>query len=464
MVLKNWLILTATIVALLVLAACTPRDVTPPEVSLVAPSFGAEEVSLTGTISISFTESMDKGSVSQAFRIEPAATGSHAWNGDTFSFVPDGLFPGTEYLVTFAAPPRDTAGNQLREFTLRFFTATPDASIYEIESFAWLPDSSGIVFSADIGGQFGLWQVGLVSRTQRLLVDAADGLVSPAVSPDGKIIACVSPLKPYLYLYDTNSGALRKHDTGTDTPWLGAPMFSPDGRRLAILSIFGYADAHSDVYQAALLVDISRQTPRFVSATPTSETDWLIGFSEDSDALYLLSTYENYNHGRNFRYDFWKVSLTSGEYERLSDDGPMRNYHSGSFSAARGWFVASSWEAREVGNTIVESPVMLRLFDVMSREVRTLSSQGHSAYPAISPDATAVAFASAGIDAPERWDILRVAVTGGQPARLTFSGHLKVHLSYSPDGSYIAFIQVVGESHAVWVMRSDGSELRRLTK
>lgn len=461
---KNRQLIWLVMVALLVSPACTPKDMTPPEVALVTPSFGAEEVALSDTISISFTKPMDKNSVSQSFRIEPPATGSHTWDGNTFSFIPDGFFPGTEYLISFSTPPRDTAGNILSEFSLRFVTATPDASIYEIESYSWLPDGTGIVFSADRGGQFGLWQVDLASRTQRLLVEDADGLVSPAVSPDGMTIACVSPSTSRLYLYNTNSGVLSKYATGEDTGWLASPTFSPDGRTLALLSVLGYADAHSDIYQAALLVDLSRQPPVFVRASPTSETDWIIGFSQDSASLFLLSTHENYNHGRDFRYDFWQVSLTTGEFLRLSDDGPMRNFHSGDYSAARQWFAAISWEAREKDNTIIESPVTLQLFDLRSREVREVSPDGYSAYPAISPEGDALIFAFAAVSEPDRWTVLRSAGVGGSTEGLTFGGHLKTHLSFSPDGSHIAFIQIVGESHAIWVMRNDGSELRRLSK
>ncbi|HSL93215.1 MAG TPA: Ig-like domain-containing protein [Bacillota bacterium] len=461
---RTRLCIAMIIAALTILPACAPKDTTPPEVASVSPSFGAEEVPLSDAINITFTKPMDKASVSQTFLIDPPASGSHAWAGDTFSFVPDGLFPGTEYLITFSSPPRDTAGNQLREFSLSFVTGTPDASIYEIESYAWLPDGSGLVFAADRGGQFGLWQVDLISRTQRLLIEDPDGLTSPAVAPDGRTIACVSPSKPYLYLYNTNSGVISKYDAGLDTGWLASPVFSPDGQKLALVSAFGYADAHSDIYQETLLVDLSRQPPVFVKASPTSETDWVIGFTEDSDSLYLLSTYNNYNHSRDFRYDFWKVSIASGDLVRLTDDGPMRNFHSGSYSASRQWFAASSWEARETGYTIIEVPILLQLFDLAGGAIRSLSPPGYSAFPAISPEGEALIYVFASAEAPERWDIIRSTGTGGTSSPLTHSGHLKTHLSYSPDGSYIAFIQVVGESHAIWVMQSDGGELRRLSK
>jgi Tol biopolymer transport system component len=450
--------------ALVIGAGCAPRDTTPPQVAAVSPGFGAEDVALNEVVSITFTKPMDKASVSQAFRIDPPAAGSHTWEGDTFSFVPDGFFPGTSYLITFSAAPRDASGNHLEEFSLRFVTVTPGATVYEIDSYAWLPDSSGLVFSADRGGKPALWQVDLSSRTQRLLVEADAGLSSPAVSPDGRLIACVSPFAPYLYLYNTNSGVISKHDSGLDTGWLASPVFSPDGAKLALVSVFGYADAHSDIYQEALLVDLSRQPPVFVRVSPTSETDWIVGFSDDSMSLYLLSTHDHYNYGRDFRYDFWKVSIASGEYIRLSDEGPLHNFHSGSYSGRLQWFAASSWEARESGQTIVESPVMLQLFDLRSGEVRTASPTGYSAYPAISPDGQSLIYAFADAETPEKWDVMRSTGAAIASESLTSSGHLKTHLSYSPDGAYIAFIQVVGESHAVWVMRSDGSELRRLTK
>jgi Tol biopolymer transport system component len=56
-----------------------------------------------------------------------------------------------------------------------------------------------------------------------------------------------------------------------------------------------------------------------------------------------------------------------------------------------------------------------------------------------------------------------VEVTGGALRRLTSNSGVNVNPFYSPDGSLIAYQSDDGGRLEAWVMRADGSDLRRLT-
>lgn len=107
------------------------EDTQPPTIARTVPENGAADVSINATITITFSEAMDKDSVQQAFRISPNISGSVSWSSDSiFVFSPDVNFdPSTTYTVTITAAARDRAGNHLSaEYIFRFTTGAPGPS------------------------------------------------------------------------------------------------------------------------------------------------------------------------------------------------------------------------------------------------------------------------------------------------------------------------------------------------
>ena len=75
----------------------------------------------------------------------------------------------------------------------------------------------------------------------------------------------------------------------------------------------------------------------------------------------------------------------------------------------------------------------------------------------VSPDGQTVAFDLLG-------DIYRVSANGGEATAIN-SGHAwAVQPRFSPDGSEIAFTSDAGGGNNIWIMKSDGSDPRQLTK
>ncbi len=74
----------------------------------------------------------------------------------------------------------------------------------------------------------------------------------------------------------------------------------------------------------------------------------------------------------------------------------------------------------------------------------------------VSPDGRSIAFALLG-------DIYTMPITGGSPTRIAQGLAWEVHPRFSPDGSRIAFTSDRGGGDNIWLMNTDGSDMRQLT-
>ncbi|PIU56283.1 MAG: hypothetical protein COS88_03045, partial [Chloroflexi bacterium CG07_land_8_20_14_0_80_51_10] len=102
-----------SIFALVALAA-PPADIAPSAVISVSPTDGAIDVPVDTSISVSFSEPMDKASVGGAFSIKPEVSGKFGWGDNRLTLDPtNDLAYGTTYKVIVATGARDLAGNGL---------------------------------------------------------------------------------------------------------------------------------------------------------------------------------------------------------------------------------------------------------------------------------------------------------------------------------------------------------------
>jgi len=106
------------------------------------------------------------------------------------------------------------------------------------------------------------------------------------------------------------------------------------------------------------------------------------------------------------------------------------------------------------------------LIDVDGRHRRELPYRGES--PAFSPDGRRIAFTLVNESAPQDRQIYVVNADGTHLRQLTFHnsegfGENNSTPDWSPDGREIAFDSTRGGGSGIYVMKADGSKLRRLT-
>jgi hypothetical protein len=89
-------------------------DATTPAVVSISPAADATDVPIDTSISLTFSEEMDKALTEKAFSIEPAVVGILRWVENTMIFEPEiDLEYGTIYTVTILTAAKDLAGNPL---------------------------------------------------------------------------------------------------------------------------------------------------------------------------------------------------------------------------------------------------------------------------------------------------------------------------------------------------------------
>lgn len=139
------------------------------------------------SISVTFSEEMNKESAELAFSLKPKAKGEFVWYDNTMVFVPSqGLQGGTEYKITVDTSSQDVNGNSLRgRYTSQFNTGAVQESAFEKWTFAIL---SLFIIGLGIGLGVGGWYL-------KKKVDEAEALMEPTVidelflmSDSGKLI------------------------------------------------------------------------------------------------------------------------------------------------------------------------------------------------------------------------------------------------------------------------------------
>lgn len=104
-------------VVLVAFSAGCVTDRTAPEVTGYSPDDGATGVMLSTSIQLTFSEDMEESSVEGAFGLEPEASGSFVWSGESsVTFWPTGpLDSNTAYTISLGTGAADRAGNPLAQ-------------------------------------------------------------------------------------------------------------------------------------------------------------------------------------------------------------------------------------------------------------------------------------------------------------------------------------------------------------
>jgi Tol biopolymer transport system component len=309
------------------------------------------------------------------------------------------------------------------------------------------PDGESIAFRSEREGG-GIFIMGATGESVRRLSDFG---YNPAWSPDGSQLLVTSSgvdlphsIAPAFTLWVIDiATGERKQLTEGDAIH---PQWSPHGHRIAYWSLPG---GQRDLWT----IPASGGEP--VRVTDDDAVDWKPVWSPDGGYLYFSSD-------RGGAMNLWRIPIDERSGEPLGEPQPVTT----GAAASRGHLsIAADGRRLAYVETITEANLQRIAFDPKSGTVRGRPSQVTTGdlkifFPSPSPDGEWIAFQG---HRGQQEDVYVVRADGSGLRRLTDDIHKDRGVRWSPDGERIAFFSNRSGSYEIWTIKPDGSELRQIT-
>lgn len=311
---------------------------------------------------------------------------------------------------------------------------------------AYSPDGNSIAFhESDADG--GIFVAGATGESARRLTDFG---FDPAWSPDGKSIVftteeVVDPssreMTSSLYVVDAAGGAPHQLDTGGDAI---QAAWSPSGRRLAYWS---NTNGQRDIYTVP-----ANGGPR-VAVTSDPAIDWAPTWSPDGRYLYFSSD-------RGGAMNVWRVAIDEASGKVQGQPETVTNGVQAWASLPRFSKDGSRMAFRSLVRSI--NPVAVPFDPATGRtgQPRTLDRSNNYRIPSdVSPDGRQLAFFALG---ERQEDIFIGNLDASHMRRLTDDLARDRAPMFTRDGKSVVFYSTRGGDWEAWMIRTDGSELRKI--
>ncbi len=366
------------------------------------------------------------------------------WDEYSPQISPDGQF------FAFAADPDGAGPDKLDIYLLRVdgqreirLTRHPGRDFAP----AFSPDGKRIAFCSRRveGEQSGsIFVMGSMGESERKLTD---GGCWPSWSPDGdRIVFSDGRLRDprtlvvsgvSLKILDLETGATESLRFEDINPL--QPTWSPDGEHIAFWGVQG-GGGNREIFLYDLISETLEQVTR------STALDWSPTWGPEGDTLFFSSD-------RSGLFDLWQVSLDGRSEPQLVGLGAGDVFFP-SFSG-QGDRIAFARRRHRFGlaERAIESTGRLGV-------TTTLLGGGESVLgPRISPDGTRIAFYTLESD-----DLWILHLSDDRLVRLTEGAHRDRFPHWSPSGDWIVFHSDRGGQYDLWALRSDGTDLVRLTE
>lgn len=269
----------------------------------------------TNRITLQFSETMNRDTVTERLRFEPELPGTVSWNADTLIFTPEeAMPPGTDYTVTLEAGAQSDSGREvLSEYQFSFTVRTPRiAYLFPADDFpqnVWIVDP-------------------LVPDSAEQITFSPTGVYDFAISPDGSSIAFAENNPDGtndIKLLNFETGALTQLTNCPDSACT-TPTWRPDGNTIAYERIDFNSDLAGQVGNSPTRVWILDLTVTPPTTRPLFSELQILGFNAQWSADGSRIAVFDASAGTILVYDFNDSTLIgipsrAGSSGALSPDG-----------------------------------------------------------------------------------------------------------------------------------------------
>jgi Tol biopolymer transport system component len=322
----------------------------------------------------------------------------------------------------------------------RAIILTPDSTADDRQA-AFSPDGGQIAFRSERAGG-GIFVMGATGESVRRVTTVG---FDPAWSPDGKSIAYATEgiFDPYARNSESEVW-IAEIATGRRRRLLRAdavqPTWSPDGRSIAFwTNKSGQRDISTVAAEGGIPVAI----------TNDAATDWSPEWSPDGRWLYFSSD-------RGGQVNIWRVPVDSGGTLKAQPESVTNSLMGIGYAR----FAADSSRLSVMAYTD-SYELSLADFDATVPRVGAATTIRSSSLGWCSPSPSADWLACTSRGAQE--DVVLMRADGAETIRLTDDAAKDRNMTWSPDGTRIAFMSTRSGRWQLWSLRRDGSDLRQMT-
>ena len=309
----------------------------------------------------------------------------------------------------------------------------------------WSPDGHRIAY-VERGSPVRVMVVAADGSGRRSLYSTTDDFLSVLWSPDGADVAVAAD--DLIVLVPVAAGAQRV--LARDVAGLTGPQWSPDGSRLAFARSGQLFTMSASGGGMVALTD-----PLRAGAGPAAEFDSSPQWSPDGRSVAFIRAVTMSPRGVIERQEIWVVPAGGGAARQVTkptDDRTFRTELAWLEDRSLVYSRALIFNRRGVLSVRPDGTKLSRL------ELGALA-------PAFSPDGRSIAFVvNANPSVPVRGELFVMRSDGSNVRQLTRSDGQEGSPSWSPDGSRIVFTRAVpnGNRSAVYTIRADGTGLTRI--